>query len=210
MQGNYLFIAFELIILIFSVVIHEVAHGAVADSLGDPTARLAGRLTLNPLPHLDLYGSVLLPLVTFLVAGIAFGSAKPVPYNPYNLRNGKRGEVMVAAAGPLSNLLIALFFGLVVRFDGAYYSLPAAALLVTQLIVIVNISLAVFNLIPLPPLDGSRILLSVLPQQAQDVIESFRNRSFIFTMIFVVFFWGIIAPPVVGFLFKLITGIALS
>src|SRR3990167_11543260 len=102
-------VIFQIAVLIMSVVIHEVSHGYVANSLGDPTARLEGRLSLNPIRHLDPFGSILVPIVTSL-SGFTFGWAKPVPYNPYNLRNGRRGEVMVALAGPLSNIIIALFF----------------------------------------------------------------------------------------------------
>ena len=115
-------IIFVLIILLFSIVIHEVAHGSVAYSLGDPTAKNAGRLTLNPIPHIDPIGSILLPGVLILMSvalgggGIIFGWAKPVPINPYNFRDQKYGEVKVALAGPGANLLIALVFGLVLRF----------------------------------------------------------------------------------------------
>src|SRR3990167_7918192 len=110
-------LVFGIIILIFSIIIHEVMHGVVANSLGDPTARLAGRLTLNPIPHIDLFGSIIIPgLLVLTNAGILFGWAKPVPYNPYNLRGGKWGEGAVAFAGVGANFLLAIIFGLLIRF----------------------------------------------------------------------------------------------
>ena len=140
----------SIVILIISVILHEVAHGYMADWLGDPTARLAGRLSLNPLKHIDPIGSILVPIVTSF-AGFTFGWAKPVPYNPYNIvHNRRRAELLIALAGPASNLLIALIFGTLIRF-GLMYELFGY-------IVIINIVLAIFNLIPLPPLDGSKIL----------------------------------------------------
>ena len=151
---------FIIAVIIFSVIIHEVMHGVAADSLGDPTARYAGRLTLNPLPHLDLFGSIILPIIFALTPGsFLFGWAKPVPYNPYNLFRAPRwGEMIVAAAGPASNLALALLGGLLVRLQ----IFPDIAG-VLMYIVVINISLTVLNLIPVPPLDGSKILSSILP-----------------------------------------------
>src|SRR3989344_2272599 len=137
---------FSILILIMSVVVHEVSHGFVANYLGDPTARLQGRLTLNPLPHIDPIGSVLVPLLLFFTnAGIMFGWAKPVPVNPYNLR-GKYGEALVAVAGPLSNIGIAVLFGLLIRVLGE--TLPPSFFHSAGLIVLINIVLAIFNLVP--------------------------------------------------------------
>jgi Zn-dependent protease len=110
-------VIFSIAVLIMSVVVHEVSHGYAAERLGDPTARLQGRLTLNPLSHLDPVGSFLVPFLTYATTGVAFGWAKPVPYNPYNLRNQKWGEAIVAAAGPISNLIIAFLFGMLIRID---------------------------------------------------------------------------------------------
>src|SRR3989344_1166355 len=154
---------FSIAALVMSVVIHEVSHGYAALRGGDQTAKLAGRLTLNPLKHLDPIGSFLVPLLTSL-AGFTFGWAKPVPYNPYNLRNKRFGEALVATAGPLSNILIAIIFGIIVRVS-ALYELPVsvAFLKIVGIIVLINIVLAIFNLVPIPPLDGSKILLSILP-----------------------------------------------
>lgn len=147
---------FGLIILIISVILHEVAHGYMANFLGDPTARLQGRLTLNPVSHIDPVGSVLLPLILTLThSPFLIGYAKPVPYNPYNLP-GKYDEGLVAFAGPGTNILIAIVFGLVVRFGGA--ALSPALVGACTIIVIINLVLAAFNLIPIPPLDGSKVL----------------------------------------------------
>lgn len=148
------------VIVIFSAIVHEVMHGYAADRLGDPTARYAGRLTLNPIPHLDPIGSILLPLIfAFTPGSFFFGWAKPVPYNPYNLTKAPYwGEAIVAAAGPASNLALALLFGLVIRTG----LLPGANELWFY-VVLINISLMLLNLIPIPPLDGSKILSAILP-----------------------------------------------
>ncbi|HUO56313.1 MAG TPA: site-2 protease family protein [Candidatus Paceibacterota bacterium] len=150
---------FVVIIVIFSAIVHEVMHGVAADQLGDPTARYAGRLTLNPLVHLDPFGSVILPLVlVFSGSPIFFGYAKPVPYNPYNLRPGRFSEAIVALAGPASNAVLALIGALIIR-TGIVASIND----IIFLIVVVNVMLCFFNLIPVPPLDGSKILASLLP-----------------------------------------------
>jgi hypothetical protein len=143
-------VIFTLLVLVFSVILHEVAHGYMANWLGDPTARLARRLTLNPLSHIDPVGSVILPFILAIThSPMLIGYAKPVPYNPYNLQS-KYGETLVAAAGPGTNILIALIFGLSARFFGAAMSqgMFEAFLVITY----INIVLAVFNLIPIPPL----------------------------------------------------------
>lgn len=151
---------FIVVIVVFSAVIHEVMHGVAADWLGDHTARYAGRLTLNPLVHLDPVGSVVLPLLLAIShSPIMFGWAKPVPYNPYNLRPGRFSEAIVAGAGPASNAVLALIFGLIIR-TGLVSSDIAVNVLLP--IVVVNVIMTVFNLIPVPPLDGSKILSSVL------------------------------------------------
>lgn len=173
---------FLVIILIMSVVLHEVAHGQVADFLGDPTARYAGRLTLNPLKHLDWFGSVLLPALLVLMGGIVFGWAKPVPYNPYNLRAGKWGPAYVAVAGPATNLLIAVCFSLLLRL---VVGLPASAQALIGMIVIVNLMLAIFNLIPVPPLDGSKILFALIPARYHQ-IEGWLLRHQLLLLVFIV------------------------
>ena len=197
---------FSLLILIFSVVVHEVSHGWMANYLGDPTARLQGRLTLNPLPHIDPIGSVLIPILLFFTnAGIMFGWARPVPVNPYNLR-GKYGEVMVAAVGPLSNLTLAFIFGLLVRFGGEI--LPASFIHIAILAVMVNIVLTIFNIVPIPPLDGSKVLFGVLPYHLQKFREPLERYGFFIVLIFIAFFWQYL-EPVIALVFSLFTGIPL-
>ncbi len=163
---------FLVVIIIFSAVIHEVMHGVAADKLGDPTARYAGRLTLNPIPHLDMFGSIILPLILALShSPIFFGWAKPVPYNPYNLRPGRFSEAIVAGAGPFSNIVIALIGGVVIR-SGVF----TAANDIIFLIVVVNVMLCIFNLIPVPPLDGSKVLEAFLPRALSRGYEQWRMR----------------------------------
>lgn len=164
-----------IVALIISVIIHEMAHGYAANWLGDPTARLAGRLSPNPLVHIDPFMSVILPgLLVLTGSPILFGAAKPVPYNPYNLRNQKWGEAMVAFAGPLSNIVIALVFALLVR-SADMLGLSATFINLSVSIIILNIFLAFFNLVPIPPLDGSKILPKFLPYSLAMKYEGFRN-----------------------------------
>lgn len=148
-------------------------HGVAADWLGDKTARYAGRLTLNPLPHLDPFGSVILPvLLTISHSPIFFAWAKPVPYNPYNLRPGRFSEAIVAGAGPASNLAIALFFSAVIRMHIFAAELNG----VLFLVVAVNTMLCLFNLIPIPPLDGSKVLQVLLPSSLQYRSVTWRSQ----------------------------------
>lgn len=194
---------FPILILLLSVVLHEVSHGFVAYFLGDQTAKLAGRLTLNPLKHLDPIGSILIPLLTYNAGGFIFGWAKPVPYNPYNLRVGRFGPAYVAAAGPAANLLIAVFFSALIRIG---LPLPVAFLELSTYIVLINLVLAVFNLFPVPPLDGSKILFSFLPYRYH-ALEEFLNRyQLVLIIVFLFFLWRLIFP-VVTFLFQLFTGL---
>jgi len=197
---------FTIIVLIFSVVIHEVSHGAVADKLGDPTAKLQGRLTLNPVPHLDLFGSILVPgLLILSGSGVVFGWAMPVPINPYSLRHGKWGEALVAFAGPASNILIATVFGLIIRFFGLLYLQSVLPILMT--IVLINIALAVFNLFPVPPLDGSRILASFLPGHYYQKINIFFSRYWLILIFVFILFAGRILSPIILSVFRLLTGL---
>ena len=151
---------FSLIVLLFSVILHEVAHGSMALKLGDSTAKFAGRLTLNPLKHIDLFGTIILP-ASLVLTGSPFvvGWAKPVPVNPYNFRDQRWGSLKVSLAGPLVNFSLAVVFGFLIRF----VALPETTLTLFSFIVIYNFVLALFNLIPIPPLDGSHVLFSVLP-----------------------------------------------
>ncbi|TSC68365.1 MAG: Peptidase M50 [Parcubacteria group bacterium Gr01-1014_56] len=165
-------IIFTVLVLAFSVILHEVAHGYMANWLGDPTARLAGRLTLNPLKHIDPMGSIILPaLLAITHSPILIGYAKPVPYNPYNLP-GKYDETLVAGAGPATNIFLVILFGLAIRFLGADVS--QTMLEAFAVITYINMLLALFNLIPIPPLDGSKILSGLLPAPLKDGYDSFR------------------------------------
>ena len=195
----------QLAILVFSIVIHEVSHGGVAYALGDNTAKNEGRLTLNPIPHIDPFGSIILPALMLFAGGPVFGWARPVPYNPFYLKNQKYGPAIVGAAGPLSNILIAIFFGIIIRFSGAL-GLPFQFVQIAGSIVALNLILAIFNLVPIPPLDGSKVLFAALPKSAERLQEFFERYGMFVLLIFIFFFSGIILP-IAGFLFYLITGL---
>lgn len=160
--------------ILIGAIMHEVAHGYVADRLGDPTARISGRLTLDPRPHIDPIGSVLLPLMLILIrAPFLFGWAKPVPIDPFNFRNPRRDILLVSAAGVAVNfaiaILLTILFHLLINFAPATI-LTSAAATILVFIIFINVILGVFNLIPVPPLDGSKILTSILPKDlAEDV-----------------------------------------
>jgi Zn-dependent protease len=195
---------FYFIVIIFSAIIHEYMHGWMADYLGDPTARLSGRLTLNPISHIDLWGSIMLPLMLYYASGGAmiFGYAKPVPFNPYNLRDQKYGIAKVAAAGPLANFFTALFFGLLIRL-GIITGTMADFLAV---IVLGNLILLTFNLLPVPPLDGSKIILPFLSKKLQEKVLYYERYGIIILLLFVFFGFSNIIIPVINILFKIITG----
>lgn len=199
---------FFVVILIMSIVIHEVAHGFAALRFGDKTALYAGRLTLNPLKHLDMFGSIILPAILVITnAPFLFGWAKPVPYNPDNLSNKRWGTLAVASAGIISNIFIAVFFGVVLRLSLSYFlSVELASIL--SLIVMVNLGLAIFNLVPIPPLDGSKILFSLLPARFYNFVNFMEQYSLILLLAFIMFFSGSLYP-VLSFLYKLITGLNL-
>ncbi|OHB20401.1 MAG: hypothetical protein A2666_01815 [Parcubacteria group bacterium RIFCSPHIGHO2_01_FULL_47_10b] len=189
---------FTYIVIIFSAVVHEYAHAWTANYLGDPTARLEGRLTLNPLRHLDPLGTVLIPLVLVLTSNIFIGWAKPVPFNPYNLRDQKNGILKVAIAGPLSNFAIAIVLGLGLRF-GLLTTNAEFSVLIAY-VVQINLYLALFNLIPAPPLDGSKVFYQFFPR----AIESIgRSGLGIFLALAIAFF---VLAPIAQALFTLIVG----
>lgn len=179
---------FGFIVLIFSIVIHEIAHGSVALSLGDRTAKEQGRLSLNPIKHIDPIGTILLPLFIYMTTGgrgPIIGWAKPVPVNPFNFRDQKWGNLKVSLAGPASNFLVALVFGLCLRF----LNLPQEIQVFFSIVVLYNILLAFFNLVPIPPLDGSHILFSILPERFSNIrifLERFSLMIFLFFIL-----WGL-------------------
>lgn len=193
---------FPIIIFVFSVIIHEVSHGYAAYLQGDNTAKFAGRLTLNPISHIDIMGSIVIPGILLLVdSPMVVGWAKPVPFNPYNLRNQKWGEALVAIAGPLSNICIALVFGIMIRF-GFFVSL----LDLFSYIVLINLVLATFNLVPIPPLDGSKILFSIFPNSLNQTRQFLERSGFFILLLFVFYFWQYVTP-LVYLEFSWITGI---
>ena len=187
--NNIMEIIFLIVILLLSIIIHEIAHGAVANYLGDPTAKHLGRLSLNPIKHLDPIGSVLVPVLLILTGSpILIGWAKPVPVNPFNLRNPKKDMAKIAMAGPAVNFFVAIFFTLLIQF----FTLPGEFLTIFSVIIFLNILLGVFNLMPIPPLDGSKILFAFLPPGLEH-IQVWMEQFSLF-----LFF---------GFLFLIITGI---
>jgi len=199
-------IIFLIIILVLSAAVHEYMHGFMADRLGDPTAKLAGRLTLNPIKHLDLVGSLIVPLLLIVSGvGFVFGWAKPVPYNPYNLRDRKYGPAKVAAAGPLGNFILAFILALAWRFiliEGSEFNFFMSSA------IFINLLLMVFNLLPIPPLDGSKILAAFLPVELAHRYLSLERFGFFFIILFIFFAFRIIIP-LVYLLFGILTiGIA--
>lgn len=206
MQGSLSI--FYFIILIFSIIVHEVAHGLAAEREGDPTARILGRITLNPIKHIDLFGSIILPaILIFSQAGFVVGWAKPVPFNVDNLKNGNRSIAKVAIAGILVNLGLAVFFGLVIRAMIASGTVIEPVLELGSIIVLVNIVLALFNAIPLAPLDGFRFLSAILPRRADSFMLTFERFSLPLLVLFILFGWKIVAPLAFS-LYSALTGIA--
>ena len=196
-------IIFFLVVVLFSAVIHEYMHGWMADRLGDSTARDAGRLTLNPIAHLDVFGSFLMPLLLYIstAGSLVFGYAKPVPFNPYNLSDQKYGSAKVAVAGPLANFITAIFFGIIIKFIPVFSPLY----LFLAIIIRVNIMLMVFNLVPIPPLDGSKVIAPFLPYDWQMKYLSLERYGFLLIILFIMFGFTLILP-VINFLSNLIVG----
>lgn len=196
---NILSIAINLFVILFAITIHEAAHGWAANRLGDPTAQMLGRVTLNPIPHIDPIGTVLLPVMLVIMGAPPFGWAKPVPVNPLNLRDPKKDNLFISAAGPLANFAVAfmaiitLKILLVAAPNTNYYIQPGggmpigiqaleALILILYYTVLLNIFLAVFNLIPIPPLDGSGILIGLISEEAAQKVETLRPFGFIIVL----------------------------
>jgi len=202
-----LLLIFQILVLLFSVVIHEVSHGLAALRCGDDTAERLGRLSLNPLKHLDPIGSVVLPLLLiFMKSGFVFGWAKPVPYNPLKLKNPRRDTALLAFAGPLANFSVALIFGLIIRtimITSSFVSLLPFLVIIVQ----VNLILGVFNLMPIPPLDGSKILFYFFPSSK---LEMFLSQYGLIIFFFFILFAGDIILSLVSVFFSLFTGIPLG
>lgn len=196
---------FQFVVLILSVIVHEVAHGLMALKLGDETAKREGRLTMNPISHIDPIGTILLPLIMMIAnSPVMLGWAKPVPYNPLALyKDFRYGPLKVALAGPFSNLAIALAFGMIIRFAAPFFTAGMLELMVV--IVFINSILFVFNLMPLPPLDGSKVLSIFLPREYAYRFESIGFGGIMFIFLLLMMFPGFIGSLAAG-LTKLIAG----
>jgi len=183
----------QLVGLVLGLTLHELAHGLMSFHLGDTTARDQGRLTLNPIAHIDPFATLALPLLLILIGSpVVFAAAKPVPFNPWAVRGGRWGAALVALAGPATNLVIATFFALWLRF----MPFNTTASLILGAIVIVNVGLFVFNMIPFPPLDGSRVLYAVAPPGMREVMDRIEQAGFIVLLIVMLFGYQFIAPYV--------------
>lgn len=172
-----------LVSILISLVIHETMHGYVAYWLGDDTASEAGRLTLNPLKHIDPFTTIVLPVILIITTGIPFLAAKPVPFNPNRLKHGEYGVAMVGAAGPLTNLFLAVLAAAVYRVFGA--SLQGIPLEFIVIFAEVNIGLFIFNMIPFPPLDGSRLLYAFAPEPLQEIMQRIEASGFVVSLVFI-------------------------
>lgn len=201
----------QLSVLFFSVIIHEVAHGYVAYKRGDPTAKQLGRLTLNPLPHIDLFGSIVLPLLLLIANAPVFGWAKPVPVNPARLYRPKTDMLWVSLSGCAANFILAVLAGigmaLIRNYGSSQMSILVPAYEILQTILVINIVLPVLNLIPIPPLDGSRVVYYLLPRELAIQYDKIGTYGFIiiFALLFTGILWKIISP-VIYFLIAIIGG----
>ena len=203
MSESLIFNIFRIVVLLYSVVLHELAHGLTARSMGDTTAERAGRLTLNPFPHLDLFGSVILPFITMSIGGFIFGYAKPVPYDPGSLNDRAYGPAKVAFAGPAVNVSLAVLFGLSVRFFGPFMSPVLVDMM--GLVVWINLILAVFNLIPIPPLDGHWLLMTFLPARYHVLKVALYRYQWLLLVVCIFFIFPALVP-LLGRAFMLLTG----
>jgi Zn-dependent protease len=193
-----------LVVLFFSVIIHEVAHGYIALLNGDPTAKLSGRLTLNPVPHIDPVGTILVPAIMLLSgSGILFGWAKPVPVNPRNFRNYMTGELSVSAAGPLSNFVLAFVFAQLFPWAGSNQGFAYLCILGVR----INLILMLFNLIPIPPLDGSHVVKPLLPRSLQQLYAQLEPVGFILILLLLYSgLWFALIMPIFRFLMGILLG----
>ena len=198
-------IAIILGILLFSLCVHEAAHAAMAYYCGDDTARLQGRLTLNPMAHIDPLGTVILPLIMIFVIGFPFGWAKPVPFNPTKLNNIRRDPVLIAMAGPASNLMLAFIFAFTGRIyfllAGGPASVPTLIFQFFYIMILLNFILMLFNLIPVPPLDGHHVLNYFLPPKAQRAMQQIGPFGIIIAILLAQPLFAVALPPLRSFIF---------
>lgn len=201
------FIILNIVILLLSIIIHEISHGFAALKFGDPTARMRGRLTLNPIPHIDIVGTIILPIMLVLVRSpVLFGWAKPVPVNPFNFKNPRRDMMLTSLAGPLSNFALAIIFSFLYRIFFLFSGKGSIPIQVFEYGAAINILLFCFNLFPIPPLDGSKILMYFLPDNIADGFRKIEPFGFIiiFGLFFVGILGGILYPIMTFFLYILL------
>ena len=195
MEGiNLLYLAIVLGAILISMTLHEAMHAFVSHWLGDDTAKMQGRLTLNPLSHIDPITTVLLPLFLVMLGAPPFGAAKPVPFDPTRVRFGEYGAALVGLAGPLTNLLLAGVAGLVLHLG---VGLDEGFVSVLYIFVVVNVSFFIFNMIPFPPLDGSRVLYAFAPDVVRDFMERIENMGFMAIIFFMLIFYALLIDPFV-------------
>lgn len=189
MNTNILYIFIILVIVLFSVILHELSHGLVAYALGDKTAKYAGRLTLNPLKHIDPYMSILVPVILYILRAPVFGGAKPVPVNYYNLKWREWGMALVAVSGPLTNFLLAFITFLIGHFTGLLYGIGGELLsFIFSEMIFVNLGFMLFNLIPIPPLDGSRVLYAFSPDFFRNFLSNIERYGVIIIYVLILLF----------------------
>lgn len=198
MGFNLGYLLIVLVIIVGSVILHELAHGVMAHLLGDETAKRAGRLTLNPIKHIDPYMSILVPVILYLLRAPVFGGAKPVPVNYHNLKWREWGMALVALAGPLTNFLLALTAFLIGHFSGALYSTSDVLSFTFTEIVYINLGFMIFNLLPIPPLDGSRILYAISPDFIRQILANIERYGIILIYILILLFGEVFSSVMVG------------
>ncbi len=196
-------------VVLFAISIHEAAHGWMANLFGDPTAKLQGRVTLNPIAHIDLVGTIIFPLLLIAMGAPVFGWAKPVMVNPYNLRNPKRDHMFIAAAGPGSNIIASItaiiIFIILKRLNIISLMNPGIIALILFYLIVINVFLAIFNLIPIPPLDGSGIIEGLLKGQALESYQKIKPYGFIILIVIIYAgFLDILARPILNFIINIL------
>lgn len=207
-MGNidFVYLTIVLISILLSMTLHEAMHAFASYWLGDDTAKLQGRLTLNPISHIDPFTTILLPLMLAAFGAPPFGAAKPVPFNPNRVRYGEFGAALVGVAGPLTNLVLAIIAGLVIRLGGP--DIGAFGFTVVSTFMVVNISFFVFNMIPFPPLDGSRLLYAFAPEPVQRVMERIEAMGFSAIIFFMLLFYSFLSEPFIRVISFIVQGLS--